>query len=72
MDDFTNMILRYYIGFDKTDERFEMLIDFLKRTGIKRVILFPLRFMKEAPFSPKVIIRSTLKCCSLILNSSEI
>lgn len=53
MDDFTNMILRYYIGFDKTDERFEMLIDFLKRTGIKRVILFSAPFYEGSSFFPE-------------------
>ena len=50
MNDSANMVLRYYIGFEKTQERFDMLTDFLKRTGIKRVILFSAPFAEGRPF----------------------
>lgn len=52
MTDRTNMVLRYYIGFEKTQERFEMLEDFLRRTGIKRVILFSAPFVEESSVIP--------------------
>ena len=53
MNDSANMVLRYYIGFEKTQERFDMLTDFLKRTGIKRVILFSAPFAEGHSFFPK-------------------
>ncbi len=40
----SNMVLRYYIGFEDTEERFNMMVDFLKRSGIRRVILFSAKF----------------------------
>ena len=43
--DNTNMLLRYYIGLENHEKRFELLVDFLNRTGIHRVLLF------SAPFS---------------------
>ncbi len=41
----TNMVLRYYIGFENAEERFRILVDFLNKSGISRVILF------SAPFA---------------------
>ena len=42
----SNMVLRYFLGDkDVIKERFDILIDFLRRSGIRRVILF------SAPFA---------------------
>ncbi len=50
--DMSNMVLRYYIGFENTEQRFHQLVDFLKRTGIHRVILFSSRFLEESSIIP--------------------
>ncbi len=50
--DMANMVLRYYIGFEKTEMRFKLLMDFLKRTGIKRVILFSAPFVEGNSILP--------------------
>lgn len=44
------MILRYYIGFENTEDRFNQLVDFLKRTGIHRIVLFSSCFLEESSF----------------------
>ena len=62
MNDLANMVLRYYIGFEKTNERFDMLVNFLERTGIKRVILFRLLLWKETRSFPRNIIKNMRKC----------
>ncbi|MBR4072387.1 MAG: hypothetical protein IKK24_00470 [Clostridia bacterium] len=51
-NDLSNMVLRYYIGFEKTEERFLQLADFLKTTGIHRVILFSSCFLEESSIIP--------------------
>ena len=48
MIDQTKMVLRYFIGFENTQKRFEMLEDFLTRTGIRRVLLFSAPFVEES------------------------
>ena len=48
--DKTNMVLRYHIGFENPEERFKQLKEFLKRTGIHRVILFTSKFLEESTF----------------------
>ena len=53
MNDLANMVLRYYIGFEKSDNRFDMLVNFLERTGIKRVILFSAPFVDVNSFFPE-------------------
>lgn len=53
MNDLANMVLRYYIGFEKTNERFDMLVNFLERTGIKRIILFSAPFAEGNSFFPE-------------------
>ena len=47
------MVLRYYIGFENTEKRFQQLIDFLTRTGIHRVILFSATFVEESSMIPE-------------------
>lgn len=44
----TNMVLRYYIGFENPEERFQTLVDFLTRSGIRRVILFSTHFIETS------------------------
>ena len=46
------MVLRFYIGEEKTEERFRMMVDFLKRTGIRRVILFTTAFEETSAIVP--------------------
>lgn len=48
MIDQTKMVLRYFIGFENTQKRFEMLENFLMRTGIRRVLLFSAPFVEES------------------------
>lgn len=48
-----NMVLRYFIGFEDTQERFNMLVDFLKRSGISRVILFSATFAETSSIIPE-------------------
>ena len=48
------MVLRYFIGFKDTEERFQMLVDFLKRSGIRRVILFSATFTENSSILPEV------------------
>ncbi len=49
----SNMVLRYFIGFKDTEERFHMLVDFLKRSGIRRVILFSATFTENSSIFPE-------------------
>jgi len=49
----TNMVLRYYIGFENAKERFDMLVDFLKKSGIRRVILFSTPFAETSSVVPE-------------------
>ena len=48
--DKSEMILRYYIDFENPDERFDQLVDFLKRTGIHKIVLFSSCFLEESSF----------------------
>jgi hypothetical protein len=50
--DLSNMVLREYIGFEKTEERFNQMVDFLTKTGIHRVILFSSCFLEESSIIP--------------------
>ena len=47
----TNMVLRYFIGEENTEKRFEFLTDFLNRSGIRRVILFSAPFAETSSIS---------------------
>ena len=38
--DNSEMVLRFHLGFENTEERFSLLTNFLRRAGIHRVILF--------------------------------
>lgn len=49
----SNMVLRYYIGFENAKQRFEILMDFLKRSGIRRVILFSAPFAEVSSIIPE-------------------
>ena len=46
--DRSNMVLRYYIGFENQEARYEQLLDFLTATGIHRVILFSSGFAEDS------------------------
>ena len=48
--DKSEMILRYYIDFENPDDRFDQLVDFLKRTGIHKIVLFSSCFLEEPSF----------------------
>ena len=48
----SNMVLRYYIGLEDTEERVNMLIDFLKKSGIRRVVLFSAPFAETNSILP--------------------
>ena len=48
----SNMVLRYYIGLEDTEERVDMLIDFLKKSGIRRVVLFSKLTIPYLPTCP--------------------
>ncbi len=50
--DQSNMVLRYHIGFEHQEQRFEQLVDFLKSTGIHRVILFSSNFAENSSIIP--------------------
>ncbi len=50
--DLSNMVLRYHVGFDDTENRTNQLIDFLTKTGIHRVILFSALFNGQSSFLP--------------------
>ena len=47
------MVLRYFIGFNDAEERFKMLVDFLGRSGISRVILFSETFTENSAILPE-------------------
>ena len=49
----SNMVLRYFIGFNDAEERFKMLVDFLGRSGISRVILFSETFTENSAILPE-------------------
>jgi hypothetical protein len=51
--DETNMALRYYIGFENTEKRFNLLKDFLSRSGIRRVMLFTASFAGDSSIKSK-------------------
>lgn len=50
--DQSNMVLRYYIGFEHPEQRFEELVDFLTATGIHRVVLFSSSFVEGSSILP--------------------
>ena len=50
--DLSNMVLRYYIGFENTEARFLQLTEFLKKTGIHRVLLFSAPFFEVSSIIP--------------------
>lgn len=50
--DNTNMVLRYLLGFENTEKRFENLVEFLTKTGIHRVILFTAPFVETSSILP--------------------
>ena len=54
----SNMVLRYYIGFENTKERFDMLVNFLNRSGIIRVILFSATFAETSSIVPEEYYRN--------------
>lgn len=51
-EDKSRMVLRYHIPLENHKERFKSLVYFLKRTGIRRVILFTGAFVEESAFFP--------------------
>lgn len=53
MKDYSNMVLRYYIGLENHYDRFCHLVNFLTKTGIHRVILFTAPFAGESSFLPE-------------------
>lgn len=55
------MVLRYHIGFERTEERFCQLVDFLKRTGIHRVILFSATFYEQSSIISEEYYRNHVK-----------
>lgn len=64
MTDRTKMVLRYYIGFEKTQERFEMLEDFM------RGLFFFLRLsLSKARLFLRNITEGTPECFGLMLIS---
>lgn len=51
--DLSNMVLRFYIGEENTQQRFDLMVDFLKRSGIHRVILFSAPFAETSSILPE-------------------
>ncbi len=50
----SNMVLRYFLGEeDVIKARFDILVDFLKRSGIRRVILFSAPFAETSSILPE-------------------
>lgn len=63
----SNMVLRYYIGFEDTEKRVEMLFDFLKNSGIRRVHLFSAPFAETNSILPLEYYRSHAKLLAPIM-----
>lgn len=51
--DSSNMVLRFYIGEENTQQRFDLMVDFLKRSGIHRVIIFSALFAETSSILPE-------------------
>ena len=50
--DESRMVLRYFLPVENHASRFKQLVNFLERTGIRRVILFTGSFVEESAFFP--------------------
>ncbi len=63
----SGMVLRYYIGLEDTEERVDMLFDFLKKSGIRRVILFSAPFAETNSILPIDYYKSHAKLLAPIM-----
>lgn len=50
--DQSKMVLRYYLPIENQEARFKQLVNFIERTGIRRIILFSSGFVEESAFFP--------------------
>ena len=50
--DQANMVVRYHLGLEDTEARFQKLVTFLTQTGIHRVIFFTVDFVETSSIVP--------------------
>ena len=50
--DQSKMVLRYFLPIENQEARFKQLVNFIERSGVRRIILFSSGFVEESAFFP--------------------